>query len=332
MKILIIQTAFIGDVVLATPIIEKLKSKYPSASIDFLVRKGNESIFDQHPKLNKVLVFDKKKSKYKNLIHLIRVIRSASYDYVINAQRFFTSGLITVLSGGKTTIGFDKNPLSFLFTHQYKHKIDTQNPNHEIERNLTLIASLTDNEVQKPKLYPTTADKAAVPTDYEYVCIAPASNWYTKQLPFEKWCALIRQLPQQYKVHLIGAPQDIALCEKIQAATDKDRVVISAGQLSILESVALIQQARMTFSNDSAPLHFASAVNAPVTAIFCSTIPEFGFGPLSNQSVVAETDLQLACRPCGLHGKKECPKGHFNCADINIDKLLNEAGMSNDPQ
>ena len=83
----------------------------------------------------------------------------------------------------------------------------------------------------------------------------------------------------------------------------------------------------MTFTNDSAPLHFASAVNAPVTAIFCSTIPEFGFGPLSDVAHTIETEEKLLCRPCGLHGKKACPQGHFKCADIEIEKIIAVSGI-----
>ena len=113
-KILVIQTAFIGDAILGTSVLEKLHQYYPDAQIDYLVRKGNESICNQHPYLNRVIVFDKSQ-KYKNLWNLIKALRVTKYDYVINLQRFFTTGLITVLSGAKQTIGFDKNPLSFLF-------------------------------------------------------------------------------------------------------------------------------------------------------------------------------------------------------------------------
>ena len=71
--------------------------------------------------------------------------------------------------------------------------------------------------------------------------------------------------------------------------------------------------------NDSAPLHLASSVNAKITAIFCSTVTSFGFGPKSDDAVVVETPLSLDCRPCGLHGFKSCPEGHFKCA-LTIDK------------
>jgi heptosyltransferase-2 len=94
-----------------------------------------------------------------------------------------------------------------------------------------------------------------------------------------------------------------------------------AGKLSLLESAAIMAGARMNFVNDSAPMHLASAVNAPVTAVFCSTVPAFGFGPLSDNAFIAETTIPLDCRPCGLHGYTVCPKGHFKCAEIEIHTL-----------
>src|SRR6187399_2068626 len=159
MKFLILQTAFIGDVVLATPLIEKLKQHYPDAAIDFLLRKGNESLLTNNPHLRQVIIFDKKNSKYKNLLSLIPLIRKERYDYVINLQRFFGSGVLTAFSGGKHTIGFDKNPLSFLFSKSVKHTISTTDTdNHEVKRNLSLIEHLTDNSFVRPKLYPSEAD------------------------------------------------------------------------------------------------------------------------------------------------------------------------------
>ncbi len=322
MKILIIQTAFIGDVILATPVIEKLVQHFPDAQIDFLLRKGNQSLLDNHPHINHVYIFDKKNGKYKNLFQIVKTIRSVSYDRVINLQRFFSSGLITVLSKGKIKSGFDKNPLSFLYHKKTKHKISkTATDDHEVKRNLSLIKSFTDDKFIGPKLYPSNKNFEKIKTEESYITIAPASIWFTKQLPAERWIALINSLADQHLVYLLGGKADIPLCESIKTKAKTTRIEIKAGHLSFLESAALMKNARMNYVNDSAPLHLASAMNAPVTAFFCSTVPQFGFGPLSKQSFILETHHQLNCRPCGLHGKKTCPKGHFKCADINIQEI-----------
>jgi heptosyltransferase-2 len=97
---------------------------------------------------------------------------------------------------------------------------------------------------------------------------------------------------------------------------------VLAGKLTLLQSAALIKHAVMNYTNDSAPLHLCSAMNAPATAVFCSTIPEFGFGPLSDSSRVVQTRMELPCKPCGNHGKTECPKGHFDCGNIDLNDLL----------
>jgi ADP-heptose:LPS heptosyltransferase len=316
-KFLIIQTAFIGDVVLATGILEKLHAFFPEATIDFLVRKGNEGLFKDHPYLHEILVWNKQEAKQRNLLKTLKLIRSRKYDTVINVQRFAATGLLTAFSGAKEKIGFDKNPLAFLFNRRIKHVISTsQQPKHEIERNNDLVAFLTDEVVSKPRLYPSQNDFAFVAKFQQqpYCCIAPASVWFTKQYPVDKWIAFCKLVPQQYFIYLLGSSSDNALCDEIISACPDKSITNLSGQLNFLQSAALMKGAVMNYVNDSAPMHFASAVNAPVTAIYCSTLPSFGFGPLSDKRFIVEIDIPLPCRPCGLHGLKACPLGHFDCA------------------
>ena len=326
-KILLIQTAFIGDVVLATGVLEKLHEFYPEAAIDFLVRKGNESLFANHPFLNKVLIWQKKESKYKHLLQLLKTIRHSEYDRVVNLQRYAATGFLTAFCGAKETIGFDKNPFSLFFSKKIKHSFTSEGgiALHEIERNHLLIEHVTDNLVAKPVLYPDKGDMKAVES-YQtkpYICIAPASVWFTKQFPVDKWISFINALPTHLAVYLIGAPTDNILCDSIVKATPEKQVINLAGKLSFLQSAALQKKAIMNYVNDSAPMHFASSVNAPVTAVYCSTVASFGYGPLSEKSFVVEVSTPLICRPCGIHGKKACPHNHFDCANkITNQQLL----------
>jgi ADP-heptose:LPS heptosyltransferase len=323
LKILVIQTAFIGDVVLATPVLEKLHSDFPLAKIDFLLRKGNESLFNGHPFLNKVLIWDKKTNKGLNLIRLILEIRKTKYDRVMNLHRFSSSGLITLMSGAKEKAGFDKNPFSFCYTRKIKHVIG--NGRHEVQRNLELLSSSNSSELVKPCLYPTLADFDSV-VEYKivpYICIAPSSVWFTKQFPAHKWVEFLNK-PLVYKVYLLGSASDSRLCNEIVNSSDNKNIEILAGKLTFLQSAALMKNAIMNYSNDSAPLHIASSVNAPVTAVFCSTVPAFGFGPLSDTSFIVEIKEKLYCRPCGLHGYKTCPQKHFRCAEEIDSKQLME--------
>ncbi len=322
---LVIQTAFIGDVILATAVVEKLHKAYPDSRIDFLLRKGNESLLTNHPYIREVLIWEKKKNKIRNLFKLINSVRAKKYDTVINVHRFASSGLITAFSGAKNKIGFDKNPLSFAFTTRVPHDLKSQL--HETDRNQKLIETITDPVSDLPRLYPTENDYETVKKFQitRYICIAPTSVWFTKQFPADQWVDFIRSIVSRYEqIYLLGAPSDSVICDSIRKEVESERVMNLAGQLSFLESAALMKGAMMNFVNDSAPMHLASAMNAPVTAVFCSTIPAFGFGPLSDQSFVVQTPETLPCRPCGLHGHKVCPQKHFKCAiTITIESLQN---------
>ncbi len=376
MKILVIQTAFIGDVILATGVLEKLHQKFPQSQLDFMIRKGNESLLEGHIFIDNLLIWDKQSHKYANLWQLLKKIRTTKYDLVINLQRFASMGFLTAFSGAKQTIGFDKNPFSFLFSKKIKHLISetnsgktTPNPSfegggqtpllqkastllglggvkniHEIERNHALIADITDNVAHKPRLYPQEKDYLFV-KPYQttnYVCFAPTSVWFTKQFPLERWAEVAQKINEIYSkqklqnvvIYLLGAKSDQKDCEEIARKINEnlpvfttqnaiEKVVNLAGKLTLLQSAALMQFAKMNFVNDSAPMHLASALNAPTRAFYCSTLPAFGFYPLSDDAKVIELEQKLACRPCGLHGHAKCPEKHFKCAfEIVLDGKL----------
>lgn len=330
-KILIIQTAFIGDVILATGVVESIHAWDPSVQIDFLLRKGNQALLSNHPFIHEVLIWDKRENKIANLFNLIRRIRQSQYDYVINLHRFASSGLITALSGAANTVGFNKNPLSIFFTRSYPHQIGRKGGifQHETDRNYSLLKDIIGADKKLPRLYPSSQDFENIRSYQQvpYICMAPSSVWYTKQWPEAKWVELIHLIPGNFTIYLLGAPSDKALCERILQQAKRMNISSLCGELSFLESAALMQKATMNYVNDSAPMHMASSMNAPVTAIYCSTIPEFGFGPLSERSYVIEENEGLDCRPCGLHGYKACPKGHFKCAHLIDPKTILETTL-----
>lgn len=322
-KILIIQTAFLGDVILATSAIESLHAALPEAEIHFLLRKGNESLLEGHPHLTRCLVLDKGK-KWEAVRVMIREMRKEKYDLVLNFQRFLTSGILAVFSGGRVVRGFRKNPLSLLFSRRYPHEILKNGKQHEIERNHLLYADLAP-ELLPPRLYPLGKHEAELPaTDGPFITIAPASVWFTKQWPSQQWASFLNSIRQPLTVCLLGAPGDAETADEVLSQTNNKNLNIFdlTGKLSLLASAALMKNAEMNYVNDSAPLHLASAVNAPVTAVFCSTVPGFGFTPLSDDSQVIQVEEELSCRPCGLHGHRACPEGHFKCAlDIQPQRL-----------
>ena len=321
-KILVIQTASTGDVILLTSLLEKLHHKFPEAQLDVLVKKPNHKLFDSHPFINNLWVWDKSDKKYLRLMLLCQEVRKENYDVVFCVQRFFSAGLITLLSGAKKRVGFKKNPLSCFFTHKVEHKIEKGI--HEVDRNISLMEGYWCTNAPQPRLYPSQSDyqKTSLLKQGHYYTISPASLWPTKTLELEKWVELADNIPEESMLYLLGAKNDRELCETIIKQTKHTNTINLSGKLSLLESAALMRDAKMNFTNDSAPLHLCSAVDAAVTAVFCSTIPEFGFTPLSSNSVIVEAQPQPDCKPCGLHGAKKCKKGTFACSrNIDIKQL-----------
>lgn len=332
MKILIIQTAFIGDVILATSLANLVKTSFPKSQVDFLLRKGNEGLLKNHPSIDNIIIWDKKKGKYRNLISLALKARKVKYDHVLNIQRFASSGIFMALCGAKNKIGFDKNPLSFIFNKKIKHKIPYQIEDgflHEVQRNALLLEPIIEHfSLPNAKDIPPTLaisnedqQKAASFSKENYLVLAPSSVWFTKQWQKSKWIELKEKLQQEYQLLFIGGPDDKEYIDSIIGETEN--CINLCGKLNLIQSAALMKNAKRVFVNDSAPLHLASSVQAKTTAIFCSTVTDFGYTPLSKDSTVIQLTPRLECMPCGLHGKKQCPLGHFNCsAMIEVQKVI----------
>jgi len=327
MKILLIQTSFIGDIILLSAAVENLQKYLKPTSIDILINQHSVSLYRGHPIVRKVLSWDKKKNKYPNLIRLIRQIRKEEYDAVINFHRYFSTGLMTAASGADLKAGYTDNPFSFTFRKKVPFSFDKGL--HEVDRNHSLLQEAfpvlsSKNLIRRPVLHPLSEDMSKIETYQrgEYLCMCPSSVWFTKQFPTERWVELINQLRFEGNIYLLGAPSDHILCEHIRGRTGA-YVTNLAGKLSLLQSAALMQKAVLNYVNDSAPLHLASATNAPVCAFFCSTVTDFGFYPLSDFSRVIEVDRKLYCRPCGKHGHQACPEKHFRCAfDIEMSQAV----------
>jgi heptosyltransferase-2 len=212
-RILIIQTASIGDVILATPLLESLHREYPGARIDLLVKKGTESLFSSHPFLGKLYIWDKSERKYRNLYNILKAVQSERYDLLMNLQRFFLTGMLTAFSRAGKTIGFNKNPWSIFFSRRVRHSI-RRGEYHETERNMLLIKDIVKQGQKRPVLYPSKQDDAFT-SQYKtsaYICIAPASLWFTKQYPSGKWVEFIRVVPKDMQVYFLGSMADHELC------------------------------------------------------------------------------------------------------------------------
>ncbi len=278
------------------------------------------------PTIEKTWVWDKKGGKTRNLFKLIRELRKLDFDMVFNLHRHFNSGLVATLMKSPVKVGFKQNPLSFFYTRKINHQIPDPRGWHEVQRNLELIPDyqIVDNsKTYKPELplQEKNFQKVGPYLRGDYFVIAPASVWFTKAWSEEKFKELTQELVKRGNVYFIGAPGDKDLCDRIRM--NHPHTLNLCGDLNLLDSAALMKSSKRVFVNDSAPLHLASAVNAKTTAIFCSTVPQFGYTPLADDSEVVDVGNSLSCRPCGLHGHKNCPLGHFKCSTaIEIQRVL----------
>ncbi|MDF5691170.1 glycosyltransferase family 9 protein [Aquirufa aurantiipilula] len=323
-KVLLIQTAFLGDAVLATALLEKIRMESPDTEIHILVRKGNESLFKAYPYTNLKTVWSYDKSrKWSSWLELRRDLSKEHFDAVYVIQRFLGMGLLSLCIGAKRVFGFDKNPMSLFFTEKVRHEWGTGI--HEVERNTALVKSWLGEKVFKPYLRTPKIDLATEMQKKEYICISPGSVWETKRLPIRIWIEFIQLLPENQVVVLMGSPGEIELSDQIAAAFQgSNRIVLNeTGKHPLLASAYIFQQSKMSFVNDSGPMHICSAENVPTVAVYCSTVPSFGFGPLADWNRIVETKHVLDCRPCGDHGKKNCPLGHYACGEgIEAKSLL----------
>ena len=318
-KILIIQTAFIGDVILMTPLITAAKAAFPLADIDVLVIPAAVNILETNPDVKNIIVYDKhgKDKGLTGFFNKRKKICQNNYDLILVPHRSLRSALLTRFSGASLTVGFHNSAGAFL----YRKKVQYIQDIHEVQRNLSLLKAVTINvEEQSPQIYPDKIDRTTVDNIFDnynqinrdqIVAIAPGSVWETKRWPKESFKELVESLVKNnYLVFLIGGTSDRELCEYIAQKPD-DRIINLAGTLSIRQSAELLQRCSCLISNDSAPIHLASAVKIPVIALFGPTIPGFGFTPYKTRSKIIEVDL--SCRPCSIHGGHTCPIGTHEC-------------------
>ncbi len=321
-NILIIQTAFAGDVILTLPLLEEIKFKFPDAKVSFLCIPGAANILENNPFVNEVIVFDKRNSQkgifafYKFMIS----IRDMNFDLVISPHRSLRSTLLSYFSKAGQTISFDVSALSFL----YKTKVTYKSNVHEIIRNLSLLKpiGIIKEDIIVPVLFPSEDDcetvdnilkKFKIGIDEKFITIAPGSVWITKAYPEEKYAKVINILKEfDVKIVIVGGEDDEGLGAMLKVLCKNTNVFNAAGKLTFLQSAELIRRSKVILTNDSAPLHIANAMGTKVIALFGATIPEFGFYPIGKNDVVFQTD-GLKCRPCSIHGGNRCPIKTFLC-------------------
>jgi heptosyltransferase-2 len=314
---LVIQTAFLGDVVLTTPLISVLAERH--GPVDVVTTPAARTLLETHPAVRSVICYDKhgRDRGVSGLWKLSREIRSRRYSSVYLPHRSFRSAVLALLSGAGERIGFSGAAASISYTR----RVPRQERGHEVERLLALAQEskpfasvslgLTADDHREAERW---LERHAIAPGF--VAVAPGSIWGTKRWPY--YAELVKRLARPCIV--IGSAADCDLADSIVTA-EPTRAVSAAGALGLRASASLISRAAVLVTNDSAPLHLATAVGTPVVALFGPTVPAFGFGPRRPGDLTLGVD-QLPCRPCSKHGPERCPLGHHRCMrDLSVETV-----------
>ena len=326
MNILLVQTSWLGDTVLSTPVIAGIKKIYPQAGLWMMTTASASELIKRDPLLAGVLIYDKRGDDkgISGFLEMRKRIRKLKFDRVYSLHKSFRTTLLLWLCGIPRRIGFADAKLAFLY-----HRTCRRNPeDHDVLRNLSLLSGDTSFESldTELRLFPPEVDKVdqSVKTLLsgiaDYAVLVPGSAWETKRWPWEGYRQVARHLMAKgYRVVTLGAPSEKNICDKVADGLD---LVNLAGQTGIGDVLSVIKYASLVVCNDSMALHIASAFKVPNVAIFCSTSPAFGFGPWQNNALVVERD-DLECKPCSRHGSRKCPTGTEECTrELAAEKVI----------
>ena len=341
MNVLVIQTAFLGDAVLTLPLVQEIARLYPDANIDVLATPVTRELFEASPFVRKVFPLDKK-GKHKSLVRtslFALELKKINYDIIFSPHRSFRSALISKLINSPERISFDNTAWKGAYTNLVPYRKDF----HEVKRNLSLLGMdygenwrirplVRMDETARGKVRKFLEDKKVG----KFVAIAPGSVWATKKYPSEYFAELIKfLLGEGFSIVMIGGKDDEKYCEEFTRIAP-DRIFNSAGKFSVIESIELLSRCRFLLSNDSAPTHLAQAAGVRTFTIYVSTVPAFGFYPYLPGSAYESYD-KLECKPCGIHGRKECPLGTLECGyalkpNIIVEKLKQKGFLISEEQ
>ena len=326
---LVIQTSFLGDVILTTPLIAELAKRGP---VDVLATPEGAAVLANNPAIRTTIRYDKRNT-YGSALGLWQTVRTLRarrpYDEAYLAQGSFRSGVLALMTGAKARIGFASSTGRVLYTKELPYRPEKHHAERLWSLSMSECADPPSPGQTRPRLYPSDADRRSVDlllrysgvSDTPFIALAPGSAWGTKRWPY--YVELARKLADDFRIAVIGSRGDQEIAREIKAAIPGGEVIDGTAGLSLLASAELIGRAQAIVTNDSAPQHLASAMGTPTLTIFGPTVPEFGFGPLAERRATAGHE-GLPCRPCHRHGPQRCPLGHWRCMrELTPDLIAN---------
>jgi heptosyltransferase-2 len=308
---LVIQTAYLGDVVLTTPLIAAVAKL---GRVDVLTTPAAAGLLANNPFVRTVIPYDKAGADagLPGFMRMVSRLRAERYEAAYIAQASLRSGALALAAGIPKRVGFAPASGRMFYTK----RVAIPEGIHASKRFLLLSGDKTADSLVT--LFPGITERAAVDRllslhnvdDKPLTALAPGSVWLTKRWPY--FPDLARYLGRLgHRVVVLGSEDDAPLAKEVCKAAGSASIN-AAGQLSLLASAELLRRCRVLVTNDSAPQHLASAVMTTTITVFGPTVPSFGYGPLAPDSEsIGHEDL--SCRPCHAHGPMKCPKGHWRC-------------------
>ena len=322
MRILIVQTAFLGDVVLTLPLVASVRQWAPQARVEVLTIPANAPIVVGQPGVDDVLTYDKRGGQrgWRGLAQMRRAIRERAYDMVISPHRSWRSALLVAASGSRRRVGFRQ----WWTRWAYTATAPRPKRGHEVARNHELI-KLLDGDAPEPERFALRVERearrqaeaawarAGVGDGEVLVGLLPGSQWGTKRWPAEHFAALIDRLSEWPRTHcaLFGAPHERDIADAVAAARQAP-VIDLVGQTPLRDLPAYMERCDVVVSNDTGPMHISAALGKPIVTLYGPTTPELGFSPYGVAWEEASV-ASLSCRPCHAHGPERCPLSHWRC-------------------
>lgn len=334
-KILIIRFSSIGDIILASPLIRSVRSTYPDAQIDFIIRKEYAELIKFNPYLSNIIEFDVDKG-FTGLRELAVKINTGAYDIVLDVQNNFRSGFLRHKSKTKKISNINKRViLRFLLTNfkinLYRDYVSVADRYLETAKELRVAPDGKGLDVFIPDDILSSVEQKL--SNYNLskkdfiIGIAPSAKHNTKKWLPERYAELIIRLIEEYKARVLvfggkdDKPETDSIVGKANKIVGNQAVINYAGEISLLENAAMFDYCNAVITNDTGLMHLAAARKRKVVAIFGPTVKEFGFFPYGTESIVVENN-NIKCRPCSYHGTSVCPQKHFKCMkDITTDKV-----------
>jgi len=338
MRIVLIDTAFLGDLVLATPLVRAAAENASGGTIDVVTAPAGAKILRGNPFVGELFVLDKRHSGrgMKGMRAAREWIRERNPQVALLPRRSLRSILLAVLAGVPRRIGFPRGPSRWLLTD----RVPFDDGLHQVERNLELLRPLGINPATAGKeghpleVFPADKEREQVDSWLQerdltrpgsFYAMAPGSVWATKRWPLERYAATAAALAARKPVVVIGGPAEGDMVRRLLAdIPEQQRRAVHNGAdiFTPAATVHLLTRAAALISNDSGALHLGQAAGSPVVAIFGPTSASLGFAPRGERHVVVELS-DLPCRPCGRHGAVRCPEKHWRCMlDLPVAKVL----------